>query len=259
RRVGVLDHRHDEPALRSNRHPEIEVVLVDDVVAVDRGVDRGNLVQRRHAGTREERHESEPDAVLLLEAILVLRAQRHDAAAVDLVEGGENGRCVLGGDQPLGDALADAGHRHALFAVACGPGRRTRGRRRRRGRRGRRIDRNGGGRGGGAGGGAGVVRAGPGGARRWRCMSTSPLVSRPPLPEAAIAVGSRPCSSIRFRTAGLSGPTARLAGVGGGGGAAVAAGGGGGGGGGGGPGPCPLPGPGSFGALAPPTVPAARA
>ena len=42
--------------------------------------------------------------------------------------------------------------------------------------------------------------------------STSPLVRRPPFPDAWMAAGSRACSSIRWRTAGLSGsdrPTAR--------------------------------------------------
>ena len=128
--------------------------------------------------------------MLLLEALLVLGAHRHHGAAVDLVERGEDGGGVLGGDEPLGDPLADAGHRHPLLALPGGPrhgasdgGGRRRGGHGRRGLRDRLA--------------ALEVR------------QESPLVRRPPLPDAGIAPGSRPCSSIRLRTAGLSGPTGR--------------------------------------------------
>src|SRR4029077_20207074 len=41
---------------------------------------------------------------------------------------------------------------------------------------------------------------------RARWLSTSSLVSRPPLPEAGMTVGSRSCSLTSLRTAGPSGP-----------------------------------------------------
>ena len=37
--VGVLDDRHDQAALERDGDPEVDVLLVDDVVAVERGVD----------------------------------------------------------------------------------------------------------------------------------------------------------------------------------------------------------------------------
>ena len=37
--VGVPDDRHDQPALERHGDPEVDVLLVDDVVAVERGVD----------------------------------------------------------------------------------------------------------------------------------------------------------------------------------------------------------------------------
>jgi hypothetical protein len=115
----------------------VDEPAVHDVVAVDLGVDGGNLLQRRDAGAAEERHEAEADAVLLLEAVLVLRPERHDGAAVDLVERREDGGGVLRGDESLGDALADAAHRHALLASVTRRARRRTRDRRARGHAGR--------------------------------------------------------------------------------------------------------------------------
>ncbi len=53
----------------------------------------------------------------LLEGVLVLAAQGHHGAHVDLVEGGQHGGGVLGLLQPAGDGLAQAGHAHPLFAL----------------------------------------------------------------------------------------------------------------------------------------------
>ena len=69
--IAVAHHRHDQPALGADRDADVIVVLVDDVGAVDLGVDGGNLLQRLHAGPHEEAHEAELDAVLLLEQLLV--------------------------------------------------------------------------------------------------------------------------------------------------------------------------------------------
>ena len=44
--VGVPDHRHDQPLIERHRDAEVDVLLVDDVVAVDRGVDDRERAQR---------------------------------------------------------------------------------------------------------------------------------------------------------------------------------------------------------------------
>ncbi len=38
-RVGIAQHGHDQAAIRGHRDADVEVLVVDDVVAVDRGVD----------------------------------------------------------------------------------------------------------------------------------------------------------------------------------------------------------------------------
>ena len=57
--VGVAHHRHHQALLGADRDAEVEVVLVDDVVAVDLRVDGGNVLRAPTTGAREEAHESE--------------------------------------------------------------------------------------------------------------------------------------------------------------------------------------------------------
>ena len=69
--VGVAHHRHDQALVGADRDADVVVVLVDDVGAVDLGVDRRDLLQRLDARLHEEAHEAELDAVLLLEEVAV--------------------------------------------------------------------------------------------------------------------------------------------------------------------------------------------
>ncbi len=47
--VGVADHRHHQPRWAADRDAHVDEVLVDDVVAVDLGIDRRELLQRRRS------------------------------------------------------------------------------------------------------------------------------------------------------------------------------------------------------------------
>ena len=188
-RIGVAQHRHDQAAIGRDGDADVVVLVIDDVVAVDRGIDDREALQRLDAGLDEERHEAEPRAVLLLEALLVVRAQFVDRLEVDLVEGRQHRRRRLRLDEPLGDARAQARHRHAALATLA--------RSRRRPACGRLALAYG----------AAVVR--PAGAVRpvslsARCVSTSPLVMRPSRPVPAMSAGSRSCSSTSRRTDGAS-------------------------------------------------------
>ena len=77
----------------------------------------GKLLQRLDAGLGEERHESELHAVLLLERILVARAQFVDGLQVHLVERGQQRLRGLRLHHALGNARAQARHRHALLGA----------------------------------------------------------------------------------------------------------------------------------------------
>ncbi len=116
--------------------------------------------------------------MLLLEALLVARAQLVHGRQVHLVERGEHRRRGLRLHQALGDARAQARHRHAMLAASRDAARWPRSRQR-----------------------PPAHCPAPCGAR---CASTSPLVMRPSRPLPGIAPASSLCSSTRRRTDGAS-------------------------------------------------------
>ncbi len=95
--------------------------MIDDIVAVDGGIDGGEAFQRFTGGLDEKAHKTEAYTVVgFLKQVLVLLAQRHHRLHVDLVEGGQHGGGLGGLQQALGDALAQAGHRHPFFDLVAG-------------------------------------------------------------------------------------------------------------------------------------------
>src|SRR5579859_5573126 len=166
--VRIAHDRHHEAALGADRNTDVVVVLVDQLVARDLGIDRRQFLQGGDAGLHEEGHEAELHAVLLLERVLVLLADRQDRGHVHLVEGGQHGGGVLGFLEPLGDALTQARHPHALLARA----------------------------------GAGTAGAAGAAGPFSIAASTSPLVRRPSLPVAAMLAGSSWFSATSLRAAG---------------------------------------------------------
>ena len=117
------------PALGADGHADVEVIVEDDLVAVDPAVDGGKRLQGFDRRLDEERHEAQRDPVLLLKRLLVLGAQVHHPRHVGFVEGRQDRGGLLGLDQALGDLLAEAAHALAGFAdrpdlagSAAGPG-----------------------------------------------------------------------------------------------------------------------------------------
>ena len=192
-RLGVADHRDDQAVRRRDRDRDVDIVVIDDLLALDRGVDRGHVLRGKRGRLHEEAHEAEADAVLLLEQILVAGARRHHRGHVDVVERRQHRGGVLRFLEALGDGLAQARHADALLAPFPGGGRGPGLGLRVSRLRSRRCFR--------------LRRLGPG-LRRGTlpCPSaaarTSSLVRRPSLPVPLIFDGSRWCSSTIRRTAG---------------------------------------------------------
>ena len=69
--VDVADDRHDEALRRVGREAEVVVLLEDEVVAVERGVELRELLQRRHAGLEQQGDHRELHALL---RVLLVRA-----------------------------------------------------------------------------------------------------------------------------------------------------------------------------------------
>ena len=192
----------------ADRDADVEVAVVDDVVAVDRGVDDRIFLQRMHRRLDEERHEAELHAVLLLEAVLVrLRSSITGCMLTSLnvvriaaVDCDCTRRSAMRwrrrdiGTRCSGRPLRPPGSRPAARARGRGTGRRRRPLRRRCA--------------------AGCARL---------AAHTSPLVTRPPRPLPPIGGRyRRPARRPVLRAAGMA--TAAAAAAGRGGGCAAAAG-----------------------------------
>ena len=115
--VGVLDDRDDEAPVEGHGHPEVDVLVVDDVLAVDRGVDLRKLRDRLDRGAEDERQVRQLDAVLRQELVLVLRAEPGDVRVVDLEDGRDVRRGPLREDHVLGGDPPDLGHRDDFVAL----------------------------------------------------------------------------------------------------------------------------------------------
>jgi hypothetical protein len=94
-RVGVAHDRHDQALGRRHRDRDVEIVVIDDLVALDPALTDGTSLAASAHGLHEEAHEAEPDAVLLLEQILVAGARVDHRRHVDVVEGGQHRGGVL--------------------------------------------------------------------------------------------------------------------------------------------------------------------
>src|SRR5947209_15100976 len=137
--VGALDDGDDQAPVERDGHAEVDVALVDDLVAADLRVEDGKLSDGLRDGLEDEGHVGELRPRALPELPFVLLAQAVDARHVYLIDGGDVRRGALRHDHVLGDALAHDRHRLDAVALAGLDGRRLRGaahgRRFRRGRR----------------------------------------------------------------------------------------------------------------------------
>ena len=117
--IGIAQNRHDQSAVGGDGDADVEIIVVHDVVVLDRGIHGGKLAQRLDARLGEERHEAELHAVLLLEGFFVARPQLVHHVQIDLVEGGEQRLGGLRLHHALGDARAQPRHGHALLGAAA--------------------------------------------------------------------------------------------------------------------------------------------
>jgi len=102
--IRVAHDRDDQTTLGGDRHTDVVILVIDDVIAVDRGVDDRESLQCGDRGLDEEGHEPELHAVLFLEALAMARAQLLHRSQIDLVERREQRLSRLRLDQPLRDS-----------------------------------------------------------------------------------------------------------------------------------------------------------
>ena len=124
--VGVLDDRHDQPAVERDGDAEVDVLLVDDVVAVERGVDERMPAERVDDRLGDERHVGQLRAAPLVVRLLLL-ADPLDGREVDVEDRVHVRRRAPAEHHVLGDLPAHHRQRLDLDALArlddAGPGR----------------------------------------------------------------------------------------------------------------------------------------
>ena len=106
--IAVAYDGYHEALVCADGDADVVVVLLDDFIAFNAGIDFGYGLQCVGYGFGEEGHEAELDAVAFDEGFLVRFAELHDGAHVDFVEGREHGGLLGGVDQVVGD-LASQG------------------------------------------------------------------------------------------------------------------------------------------------------
>ena len=116
--IAVAEDWDDEAFFGADGDADVEVIIEDDVIAIDAAVDLGDGFEGFGDGLDEEGHEAEFDPVTGDEAVLEELAEIHDLRHVDLVKGGEDGGGVLRVDEMGGDFAAEG--RHPLAGGAAG-------------------------------------------------------------------------------------------------------------------------------------------
>src|SRR5258706_14497599 len=94
-RLRIPQHRRDETLVSSNRDAQIDIIAIDDRVALDVRVRRGDFLEREDGRTSKRGHEPEHDVMLLQDMVLELGPHLYKRGHVDLVEGRERCRGVL--------------------------------------------------------------------------------------------------------------------------------------------------------------------
>src|SRR5690606_9168465 len=115
--VHITQNRGHQATWRRYRHADVEVVVVNHVIAVDRRVYFRVAFQRFHHCFHVEGHKAQTDTVTFFERVTILLTQIHDGLHVHFVEGGQHRGGVFRFQQTLGHTLTQTRHRHTFFAA----------------------------------------------------------------------------------------------------------------------------------------------
>ena len=112
--IRALDDRHDKPALERHGDPNVHVPLVNDVGAVNRGIDNRGLSDSFDSSSNEERRVSKLEAVLALKLRTLPLPCLHHFGHFDFEYGVDMCRGFLACYHVLGDLPAHGGHGNNL-------------------------------------------------------------------------------------------------------------------------------------------------
>eukprot|EP00037_Helgoeca_nana_P032270 m.413025 g.413025 ORF g.413025 m.413025 type:complete len:391 (+) comp29002_c0_seq1:36-1208(+) len=106
----------DQTLGSSNRHADVDKVVVDNVLSINGSVDRWFCLCGVCYSFGKRAHEPELDVMSLLEVLLVLCPHPHQVAHVNLVESGEEGGSLLRLFETAGHGLPNLTHLNASHA-----------------------------------------------------------------------------------------------------------------------------------------------
>ena len=104
--VNFAEDGYNETPFAGYGDAYVVIVVVDNIVTFDAGVDHREALQGFDCGFDEKRHEPQLYLVFLLEAGFVLVAHFKHFLHVDLIEGGQGCRVALGFKQPFRNSCA---------------------------------------------------------------------------------------------------------------------------------------------------------
>ncbi len=117
--VYITQNRGHQAARGRNGHADVEVVVINHIIAIDGGVHFREAFQGFNNGFHVEGHKAQTDTVTFFKRVTVLLTQVHDWLHVHFVEGGQHRGGVFRFQQTLGHTLTQASHRHAFFAASA--------------------------------------------------------------------------------------------------------------------------------------------
>ena len=109
--VGLADDGHDQTPVQGHGNSDVDVVVLDQLLAVQRRIHRGVSLQGGRRSLQEERQEGQLGAVLLQELVLGGVAQLGNVCAINGVHGRDVRGGPLGPHHVLGDAQAHRAER----------------------------------------------------------------------------------------------------------------------------------------------------
>ena len=113
--TSIFDDRHNKPLRRANSNPDIIVILIDNISAINFGIYRRKFTKRLNGRLHKHTHKTKPDFMRGFECVFIISPQFHQRRHIHLVKGGQHRRAILRRFQPCGNDLPQFRHANTLF------------------------------------------------------------------------------------------------------------------------------------------------
>lgn len=115
--IAIFKDGDNQPFFGADGDPKVKVVLGNNFIAFDAGVEGGNGLEGMDGGLKEEAHEAKFYPVLRGESGLEFGTKGDEVGEIRLIKSGEDSGSLLSTDQAIGNFSAERGHFFARFAA----------------------------------------------------------------------------------------------------------------------------------------------